>query len=149
MNAPFISSDPHAWLRPYYAELVARGGFGLLAPALQFQALIDAFAVDHPSKVADYQGWNDAGQRAFLSWLAEVTTERPPTRETELWRMRKGERTLRCAAVHIPTGIDLRLFEGSDFLRTALTPDAPAAHAKASEWKRALRARGWLHEPTR
>jgi hypothetical protein len=75
MAMPFISSDPHAWLRPYFAALVNRGGFGLLAPALQFQALVNAFSADHPSKVTDYQGWNDAAQRALLSWLAEVTAE--------------------------------------------------------------------------
>lgn len=144
MAAPFISSDPHAWLRPYYVELVNRGGFARLATSTQWQALIDAVSVDHSSKVASLQSWNDAGQRALLSWLADVTTERPPTRETEMWRMSKAGRELRCVAVYLPTGIDLRLMEGDDFTRTVLVRDAPAVHAQSDAWRRGLTGRGWV-----
>lgn len=143
MPAPFISSDPHAWLRPYYVELVRRGGFGLLAPALQWDALVDAFSVDYPAKVADYRAWNDLGQRSLLSWLASVTEQKPAVRETELWRMSKADRQLRCIAVYLPTGIDMRLMEGDDFRRTQLVTNAPAAHKNAAKWQALLRSGGW------
>jgi hypothetical protein len=117
-----------------------------LAPALQFAALLETVAADHPSKVADYQGWNDAGQRALLAWLAEVTTERPPTREVELWRMSKGERHVRGVAVYLPTGIDVRLLERDEFIRTGLARDAPAVRAITDRWQHALRTRGWSEQ---
>ena len=41
-----MSSDPGAWMRPYYMELSRRPGFANLAPALQFRALVDALAQD-------------------------------------------------------------------------------------------------------
>ena len=42
----------------------------------------------------------------------------PCGQETELWRMRKGERELQCVAVYLTTGIDLRLLEAGEIRRT-------------------------------
>lgn len=55
--------------------------------------------------------------------LANVVYERPTQREVELWRVRKAPRELRCLAVYLPTGIDLKLMEGADFRRTQLFRD--------------------------
>jgi hypothetical protein len=80
----------------------------------------------------------------MLKWLSDVTNGQPhPTNEIELWRMRKGDRELRCLAVYLPTGIDVRLFEGSDFRRTQLVRDAPAVTALSDKWRAALREHGW------
>ncbi len=143
MAPPFISSDPHAWLRPYYVALVTSGPFGNLAPALQFEQLLAAAGRDHPTKIRELLVWNDQAQRGLLSWLADVVAQRPPTPETELWRVRKEPREVRAVAVYLPIGVDLRLMEGADFLRTELLRDAPAVNAKAAEWRRLLESRGW------
>ena len=96
---PFVSSDPAAWMRPYYAELSRRPGFANLAPALKFLALVDAIAQDHPGRAAEMRGSNTTTQSAILGWLADVTSQKPTVREMELWHVRKGGRALRCIAV--------------------------------------------------
>jgi hypothetical protein len=141
---PFASSLPTAWLRPYYAEVARRAGFANLSPAHQFRALIDRIARQHPDRAAELRDANAATARAILGWLAAVTGERPAARETPLWRVRKGERELRCVAVSLPTGIDLRLFEADDFRRTALCADASALAAGANDWLNRLLQRGWM-----
>jgi hypothetical protein len=55
----------------------------------------------------------------------------------------QGERELRCLAVYLPIGIDVRLFEGADFRRTQLVRDAPATDAMSKQWRVALVERGW------
>ncbi len=51
--------------------------------------------------------WSPNAQLGMLKWLSDVVQEQPnPTNEIELWRVRKGERELRCLAVYLPTGID-------------------------------------------
>jgi hypothetical protein len=69
----------------------------------------------------------------------------PSTRsgEIELWRVVKDGRELRCIALYLPTGIDLRLIEGEDFRRTQLLKDGPSVEAKAEEWRMKLREKGW------
>ena len=67
-----------------------------------------------------------------------------PTNEIELWRVRKGERELRCVALYLPIGIDVRLFEGADFRRTQLVRDAIESMAVSDGWKRKLLEREWL-----
>src|SRR5688572_23341482 len=125
-------------MRSYYAALAALPGFAYLSPSHQFDALVEAIAVDHPSKAAEMRGWNRAGQNATLGWLADVVAERPPTPETELWRLRKDTRERRCVAIYLPVGIDLRLMDGDDFTRTELLADAPAVRAKADDWRQQL-----------
>ena len=139
----FISSDPHAWMRAYYDELASFAGFALLAPALQFDVLVEAIARDYPTEAAKMREWDGLAQRAALSVFCNVVYSSPAARELELWRVAKGSRELRCLAVYIPTGIDLRLTEGEDFRRTQLLRDGPAVETFAEEWKAKLRAAGW------
>ena len=49
---PFVSSDPNAWMRPYLEAIASREGFAHLAMPLQFAALSEAVAADHPRKAA-------------------------------------------------------------------------------------------------
>jgi hypothetical protein len=79
-------------------------------------------------------------QRAILGSLTRIVYPRPAQREIELWRVTKGSRELRCVALYLPTGIDLRLMEGEDFRRTQLLRDGPAVQELANEWRGKLRA---------
>lgn len=88
--------------------------------------------------------WSPAAQLAMLKWLSDVVHEQPnPTNEIEQWRVRKTGRKLRCIAVYVPIGIDLRLMEGEDFRRTQLCKDAPDAWALTDKWRAALIEGGW------
>ena len=49
---PFVSSDPHAWMRPYYERMASQEGFAMLAIPIQFAALVNLIAQDHPAKAA-------------------------------------------------------------------------------------------------
>ena len=87
-------------------------GFAQLAIPIQFAILVDAVDQDHPAKAAklrDIDGvrWH----RAILGSLAHIVYPRPAQREIELWRVVKDARELRCIALYLPTGIDLRLME--------------------------------------
>lgn len=140
----FVSSDPHAWLRPLYARLRSDLRFGLLSPAHQFEALAKAIEEESPAKAATMREWSPDAQIAMLKRLSDVTEEHPNlTNEIELWRVRKGERELRCLAVYLPTGIDVRLFEAVDFRRTQLVRDSPELTALSDTWKVALIERSW------
>ena len=75
------------------------------------------------------------------SRVRERVYSSPAAREVELWRVAKDGRELRCLAVYMTTGIDLRLMEGEDFRRTQLLKDGPAVEAKAEEWRGKLGAR--------
>src|SRR5829696_418921 len=52
------------------------------------------------------------GQRAILGSLAHVVYPLPAQRDIELWRVTKDSRELRCIALYLPTGIELRLHAG-------------------------------------
>jgi hypothetical protein len=96
----FITSDPHAWLRPLYAQLRRNPAFALLSPAHQFEALAKSAAEESPSKAALMREFNVTTQKALLGWLASVYQQQPePMREVELWRLQKGQRELQCVAV--------------------------------------------------
>ena len=141
---PFISSNPDAWMRLYYEAVAAREGFALLSIPIQFATLVDAIAVDYPTKAATLRLIADLpSQRAFLGSLSNVVYRSPAAREVELWCVRKDSRELRCVAVYMPTGIDLRLMEGEDFRRTELLRDGPAVEARAQGWRGKLRGKGW------
>ena len=141
---PFVSSDPDAWMRPYYDAIASREGFALLPIPIQFAALVDAIAHDHPSKAAKLGEIDDLpSQRAILGSLTRIVYPRPAQREIELWRVTKDSRNLRCIAVYLPAGIDLRLMEGDDFRRTQLLRDGPAVQELAEEWRSKLRGSGW------
>lgn len=138
-----LSSDPHAWLRPYFAALHKDPAFLYLSPSHQFAAIVAAIADEHPSHAASMQEWSPAAQDGFLKWMRDITDEQPAAREVELWSAQKDGRTLRCVAVYVPIGIDLRLMEGADFRRTQLTKDAPESEALARRWQDGLQQRGW------
>jgi hypothetical protein len=150
MAEPFISSDPGAWMRPYYAEIAEQRGFEFLSLSLRFALLVARVAQDHPAEAVKVRkrGHSPAAQEAILGWLADVTAQKPAVREIELWRVQKGPRELRCVTVYLPAGIDLRLFEGEDFRRTELLRDAPSVRFRASEWREMLGRRGWSEETT-
>jgi hypothetical protein len=131
-------------MRPYYEAVASLEGFAQLAIPIQFAALVDAIAVDYPAKAAWLREIADLpGQRAMLLSFSNIVYRIPAQLKVELWRVRKDSRELRCVAVYMPTGIDLRLMEGEDFRRTQLLKDGPAVEARAEEWRRKLRERGW------
>jgi hypothetical protein len=77
-----------------------------------------------------------ATERAVLGSLANVVYERPAQREVELWRVTKAHRELRCLAIYLPTGIDLKPI-GCRFPADAAVPGW-ADDAKSEEWRRKL-----------
>lgn len=143
-----LSSDPNAWLRPYFAALRKDPSFSHRSPSHQFDALVTAIASEHPRRAAAMREWTTATQDAFLKWLRDVTDEQPAAREYELWSVQKAGRRLRCVAVYVPIGIDVRLMEGADFRRTQLTKDAPESEALSDTWRQALLVQGWTLSET-
>src|SRR4051794_17694465 len=144
---PFISSDPNAFLRPYWAELHQQSPFfPNLAPELQAKALAEAVANDHPATAVAIREWNPATRRAMIAVLDQALKERHTARESELWRMRKGDRVLRCVSVYTAAGLDLRLFAGEEMFRTELCGSAPMLRARAESWRTQLNASGWTQE---
>ena len=57
--------------------------------------------------------------------------------------MVKGSRELRCVAVYLEIGIDLRLMDAEDFHRTELLKDGPTVQGRAEAWRNTLRVQGW------
>jgi hypothetical protein len=142
---PFVSSGPWAWIRPYYEAVAAGEGVALLSIPIQFAALVDAIAVDYPTRAATLRQIADLpSQRAFLLSLSNVVYRSPAVREVELWRVRKDSRELRWLAVYMPTGIDLRLMQGEDFRRTELLREGPAVEIRAEEWRGRPLEKGWV-----
>ena len=138
-----LSSDPHSWLRDYFARLHARHGFGLLAPAHQFDQLVQAVEPEHQSKAAQMREWSVAAQHGLLLHLTSMIEQKESAARVELWSVRKGDLQLTCVAVYLPTGIDLRLFEGTDFRRKQLCKDALEVEALSHKWRSALLDVGW------
>ena len=112
----YISVDPYAWLKPIYAQLRANPAFSCLAPVSQFLELCRAATEQSPRKAEAMREWHPAARSALLKHLSDSLDERPhPSRDIELWRVRKGARTLRCVAVYLSIGVDLRLMEAEGF----------------------------------
>src|SRR4051812_11788931 len=99
-----VSNNPHAWLLPYWSELKRQSFFARLAPELQAGALAEALEADYPAKAREIREWNMTTRRAMLAVLEMALDARPATRETELWRVTKGRRYVRCVAVYTPGG---------------------------------------------
>ena len=144
MGAMSLTSDPHAWLRSFYARLQSDPLFQRLVPSHRFAILMEAVEVDHPSQAAKMREWSSAAQNALVGHLA-VSLADPPKHAavSELWQATKGARVLRCVAQYLPSGIDLRLLEGEGFRRTQLCRDAPEVEALSARWRSALRDRDW------
>src|SRR4051794_22378479 len=80
MADPFISSDPNAWLRPYWQRLHQQQSFfANLAPELQANALADALAADHPNTAAEIREWNATTRRAMLACSTRRCMRSMPT----------------------------------------------------------------------
>ena len=63
-DTPFLSSDPNAWMRPYWAELHRQSSFfANLAPDLQIEQLALAVQPDHPAKAQEIREWNPSTPR--------------------------------------------------------------------------------------
>ncbi len=140
---PDVNTTPHAWLIPFWTALKRQTFFDKLAPELQSEALALALEADHPAKAQEIREWNFATRRGMLAGLDMLMVDGPAKRETELWRMQKGQRVVCCTAVYLPVGVDLRLLEGADMLRTELFRDTYAAPLRSREWQAALAKSGW------
>ena len=138
-----LTSDPHAWLRPYFARLRSQSAFSQFSPQHQFEQLVQAVAIEHPSKAARMREWSTAAQHALLGHLAMTVDQRHHADQSKRWRVRKDGRELRCLVVYLPTGIDIRLMEGADFRRTALCRDPSAVETRSGEWRGKLLQTGW------
>ena len=99
-----LSSDPHAWLRPFYMTLKADPAFNTLAIPLRFMALCELVAMEQHDRAPQMRDWSPAAQVGILNWLDSVTKRKRVVNETELWSVTKGERKLRCYARHLPNG---------------------------------------------
>ena len=143
-----VTSDPHAWLRPIYARLKADPSFNQLSPTHQFQLLRQAVAEHHPEQAAQMAEWSTAAQESLLDRLATMTEhDTPPAAVSLLWTVQQHNRQLRCVAQYLSTGLDLRLLQGQNFVRTQLCRTAREAHEVSEKWLAALLERGWRHEP--
>jgi hypothetical protein len=141
---PFVSSDPNAWLRSYGQRLQRQQSFfANLAPELQANALAEALEEDHPARAAAIREWNATTRRAMIAVLDQALKAEHTARQTELWRMRKGEREVRCVAVYTSVGVDLRLLEGEEMLRTVLFRESFTLRAGTDQWRKAMLATGW------
>jgi hypothetical protein len=141
---PHLTSDPDAWLRGIYTRLAKQPGFGQLAAASQSQQLLNAVAVEYPRQAALMRQYDEPARRATLLHLRNMTELKPLAREVELWQARKGKRELRCTAVYLPHGIDLRVFDGPNVRRTEQLKDGRTASDHAAEWLARLRGHGWV-----
>lgn len=116
---------------------------GDLAPELQATALAEAIEVDHPAEAAQIRAWHPTARRAMVTALDHALRERQTAKVAELWRMRRGKREVRCVAVLTSAGVDLRLLEGQEMVRTQLFREAAMLTARAEQWRDALRSVGW------
>ncbi len=61
----------------------------------------------------------------------------------------KQARALRCEAMYLPHGIDVRVLERDDLIRTALCRSAPEVEQVSAEWGAKLALVGWQVSPVR
>ena len=85
-----LSSDPNAWLFPFYADLKRTRGFARLAPALRIQALADTVQAEYPARAAEIRKWNRATQDAMLQGGEFFASSSNPT---ATWRSTKVTQT--------------------------------------------------------
>ena len=166
------SSDPHAWLRPFFARLQANKAFRESARAHQFAQLCDALAVGHPGEAEEMRHWSNATQNALLADLASPVEERPsiqplppiqvqpsPLAEDPLpiqdraaqelshvWRATKDQLEMHCVLQFLLTGTDVWLFEGDSVQRTQQCRDAAEGISLAEQWRKEMIGHGWKSE---
>jgi hypothetical protein len=139
----FVSSNPHAFLRPLYRRLAADRAFHLLAEQMQFDRLVDAAAEISERHAALMREYNAPTRSAMLRHLAKAESLRPGAEQVALWTLTKGNRVLTCVAVYLPNGVDVRALEDGDMRKTQLVKDGPHAEALAQEWLAKDEAMGW------
>jgi len=144
-----VSNNPYAWLLPYWSELKRQSFFDHLAPELQAGALAAALEADYPVTAQEIREWNRATRLAMLAVLDMGLVARPATREVELWHVTKGQRHVRCVAVYMPGGVDLRLLEDGEMTRTELFTDILVLLSRSREWRAALVGTGWREQTTK
>lgn len=142
----FVSSDPHAFLRPIYRRLAADRAFHYLAEPLQFDRLVEAAAEVSERHAVAMRGYNVLARSALLRHLARPSRS-GQARSRSLWTLTKGDRVLTCVAVYLPNGVDVRALEGGDMRRTQLVPDGPQAEALAQAWWEKAERVGWVILP--
>src|SRR4051812_46347959 len=98
-----LSFDRDAWLYPYYATLKA--DHGSIVSLRCCKPRLSPTPCRRTIRLKPRRSATTA--LAMLTWLDTATRTRPRHRETELWRLRKGDRELRCVPVYLPTGIDV------------------------------------------
>ena len=98
---------------------------------MQANASAEALAEDHPNEAQEVREWNATTRRAMIAVLDQALKERHADRQTELWRMTKSSREVTCAAVYTRVGLDLRLLERDEMLRTELFHDGPSLQARS------------------
>jgi hypothetical protein len=131
-------------LHALFARLSERHTFRLLSTSHQFELLRAEVALEHPARDAAMDEWTPAVKDGLLLHLANTVEQSPPTDTIELRRVTKrSSRETSLGTRYLPTGIDLRLFEGNDFRRTQLCRDAPAVESLYDEWLAASIERGW------
>jgi len=99
----------------------------------------------NPNQAAEIRAWNAATRRAMIAVLDQALREKHADNQVELWRMKKGHREVTCAALYTRVGLDLRLLERGEMLRTELFHDGPSAQARSRQWRQALERAGWHH----
>lgn len=136
--------DVEALLLPHWATLKRRTFFDRLAPELQANALADALEASHPAEAREVREWTPPTRRTVLARLDSGLRAGPSRPQRVLWVAQKGERReVRCVAVVMPFGTELRLMEGADLLRSELLREPYLVDVTAGEWREALVAAGW------
>lgn len=141
--------DLEALLLPHWAVLKRQTFFDRLAPELQVKALAEALEPLHPREAHEVREWTPPTTRTMLARLDGSLRRGQARPQQVLWTARKGaRREVVCVSLVLPFGIELRLFDGSELLRSELLRGEFQASAKADDWRRALAAAGWqAHTP--
>jgi len=140
----FIISDDEALLRRYWEELLRQSSdLPNLAPDLQAKALADAMEAEHPKKAATIRDWNPMRRGAKLAMLMTAPRKESLDAFTELWRLRSGDQEVRCIALYVANGVELRLVRGGIKRRVELFVDVPLLRMRSKQWRESLEAEGW------
>jgi hypothetical protein len=131
-----LTSDPHAWPRPYFAALAQDHTFAFRAPSTQFAALCEAVRDDQPAKAALMREWSPAAQESALRWLATCVTAGSAERDVELWNHTKRQQLRLRPARHLAHA---EYFAGD--ARTDAAAGGAASDSKRRNVTRVSRAR--------
>ena len=99
-----LTSDPHAWLRPYFATLKADPAFNMLAIPLRFAALRELVELEHPDRARSMREWSPEAQSSTLKWLDSSTKEKIRCHRAVTLDRDQGHEGMRCVARYLPIG---------------------------------------------